>query len=118
MTRFSDDWKSSANDMAENAFGETVSYTAYGQAAANITARVTYDVINMENYSDGEIIIRQARVRCNPADVTSPSVKDKFTISSRIWAVRAVTPLAHVVEFEIQAFEQKTGSKNPLRDSR
>ena len=71
-------------------FGTSVTYTAYGASGVSITAAVE-DLGEEERFTANETInVRVARITCDPASVTSPDPRDKFTIYAVVWSVESV----------------------------
>lgn len=67
-----------------NDFAETVSYTAVGAVAANITAIVSRNAPLQEPYVRGPATAT-CEITVKKSQVTSPQYGDLFTIDSQTW---------------------------------
>ena len=65
-------------------FAETVSYTALGGVAANITAIVTREGTHQEPYVRGPVSAT-ATVLVKKSDVATPQHGDTYTFDSQTW---------------------------------
>jgi hypothetical protein len=75
-------------------FGVSATYTAWGQNGVSCTVEFE-DLGEEERFNDQDTQnVRVCRITCDPADVTSPDPRDKFTIDGVTWAVEAVEAAA------------------------
>ena len=65
-------------------FAETVSYTAVGESAVDITAIVTRQGSHMEPYVRGSITA-SAIIEVQKSEVTTPQHGDTYTFDSETW---------------------------------
>ena len=86
MTRFSDLFVGSRRRLMA-AFGQVITYTAYGSSAASITAIWSGEQAAGSDYDDGIQEIARGDVICSTADVASPDRRDTFTIGGETWRI-------------------------------
>jgi len=95
--------------------GQTVAYTAYGVAAANITAQWQPMRTFEENEGDGIIEVTQGTLTANAATVAAVSTRDKFVIGGVTYAVIDIGREGATVELFLEARTQRTRGRGHIR---
>jgi len=106
-TNFETQFTSSADLQIMDGFGETISYTSYGNAAANITAKWTPGGISQREYSDGMQYVAEGLVECKLGDITTISDRDLFTIDGATWSVERVIRSTPMVLYAVISRDER-----------
>lgn len=86
---------------------QTVSYTAWGVEAADISAIFEEYGIQEQFSSHGTTEVATGQITCSPDSVSSPDTRDKFTIDSVTWAVDNILRTTPYVVFSVQTHDKR-----------
>ena len=108
MTEFGDQFEGAAWPSFGTVHGQSVTYNPLGVAGSAITASWSPRDVEPLYLNDGELQRKGGTLKCSPSDVTSPSDRDTFTISSVTYAVERVVRGYPTVVLELVSITERT----------
>jgi hypothetical protein len=116
-TRFEDISNGVGFDAIALTFGETVSYTAFGGSATDVTAVWEPDDIEPEDFDDSRQEMITGRLLTSIDDTTAPDSRDQFTIDTKVWAVKSIERQTPLVVWRLQRqIQHRVGGGNSRMD--